>query len=83
MTAVPSGRSCGEATRRVGFVDLVSQRKRLKGRIDRAISDVLCDCHFTSGPQVELLEAELRRWADAEHAITCGSGTDALLRPDL
>src|SRR5262249_33346169 len=36
-------------------------------------------CQFILGPEVRALEEELARFCDARHAVTCASGTDALL----
>jgi dTDP-4-amino-4,6-dideoxygalactose transaminase len=40
---------------------------------------VLAHCQFIQGPEVHVLEAELAAYCGARHAISCASGTDALL----
>jgi dTDP-4-amino-4,6-dideoxygalactose transaminase len=40
---------------------------------------VLDHCQFIMGPEVRALEADLAAFCGARHAITCSSGTDALL----
>jgi dTDP-4-amino-4,6-dideoxygalactose transaminase len=64
---------------RIAFIDLAAQRRRLGGRIDRAIAQVLDHGQFIMGPEVRELEVALARFADARHCISCANGTDALL----
>jgi len=61
------------------FVDFQAQRRRLGGRIEAAIASVLAHGRFILGPEVERLEQALADYARVRHAITCASGTDALL----
>jgi dTDP-4-amino-4,6-dideoxygalactose transaminase len=61
------------------FIDLTTQRQRLGTRIDAAVSRVLEHCQFVMGPEVHALEAELAQFAGVRHALSCASGTDALL----
>ena len=63
----------------VPFIDLGAQYRRLKADIDAAIAGVLEDGRFVLGPAVAELEAALAARAGAAHAVTCASGTDALL----
>src|SRR5712691_12116728 len=63
----------------IPFIDVVAQRRRLGGRIDAAVSRVLDHCQFILGPEVRELEASLAAFCGARHAVTCASGTDALL----
>src|SRR5215210_9493465 len=63
----------------IPFIDLDAQRRRLGRTLDAAVARVLDHCQFVMGPEVAALEAELARFAGAKHAITCASGTDALL----
>ena len=65
----------------IPFIDLAAQRRRLGRVIDDAVARVLGHCQFIMGPEVFALEAELAAFCGARHAITCGSGTDALLLP--
>ena len=44
-----------------------------------AVARVLAHCQFILGPEVRALEAELAEFCGARHAITCASGTDALM----
>ena len=63
----------------IPFIDVAAQRRRLGGAIDDAIARVLDHCQFILGPEVRALEADLAEFCGARHAITCASGTDALL----
>lgn len=61
------------------FIDLAAQRRRLGTAIDEAIARVTDHCQFILGPEVRRLEEELAAFCGARHAISCASGTDALL----
>src|SRR5229473_2238917 len=63
----------------IPFIDVAAQRRRLGTRIDEAIARVTAHCQFILGPEVRELEAALARSCGARHAISCASGTDALL----
>ncbi len=63
----------------IAFIDLRAQYRRLKPEIDAALAGVLEDGRFVMGPAVAELEAALAARAGAAHALTCASGTDALL----
>jgi dTDP-4-amino-4,6-dideoxygalactose transaminase len=63
----------------IPFIDLTAQRRRLGARIDAAIARVVDHCQFILGPEVRELEAALAAFCGARHALSCASGTDALL----
>ena len=63
----------------IPFIDVAAQRQRLGGRIDAAVARVLRHCQFILGPEVREFEAALAAFCGARHAVTCASGTDALL----
>ena len=65
--------------RPIPFIDVAAQRRRLGRAIDDAVARVLAHCQFIQGPEVRALEAELAAFCGARHAISCSSGTDALL----
>ena len=65
----------------VPFVDLKTQYARLKPQIAEAIQEVLDDGHYIMGPAVTKLESELAEYCGARHAISCSSGTDAIIMP--
>jgi dTDP-4-amino-4,6-dideoxygalactose transaminase len=66
-------------TASIPFIDLAAQRRRLGRAIDDAIARVLDHCQFILGPEVYALEAQLAAFCGARHAVTCASGTDALM----
>lgn len=63
----------------IPLIDLRAQRERLRPRVDRAIARVLDRGQFVLGSEVEELEERLAALAGVEAAVTCSSGTDALL----
>src|SRR5450631_1814596 len=63
----------------IPFIDLAAQRRRLGTAVDAAVARVLDHCQFILGPEVRAFEAELARFCGARHAVTCASGTDALV----
>ncbi len=63
----------------VPFIDLAAQRRRLGRVIDEAVARVLGHCQFILGPEVRALEIELARFCGARYAVSCASGTDALV----
>src|SRR3954447_15711943 len=65
----------------IPFIDVVAQRRRLGRAVDDAVARVLDHCQFILGPEVRAAEADLAAFCGARHAITCASGTDALLLP--
>lgn len=66
---------------KIQFNDLGAQYRHLKPEIDRAIEEVIADCRFISGPQVEELEKELCAYTDRRYCVATDNGTDALLMP--
>lgn len=60
------------------FIDLESQYKHLKSKIDKRIQDVLNHGQYIMGPEVKELEVALAEYVGVKHAITCANGTDAL-----
>jgi dTDP-4-amino-4,6-dideoxygalactose transaminase len=63
----------------IAFIDLAAQRARIGAEINAAITRVLDHGKFIMGPEVADLEARLSDYCGVEHAVTCASGTDALL----
>ena len=63
----------------IPFIDLAAQRKRLGPEIDAAVARVMTHCQFIMGPEVRELEIKLADFCGARHAISCASGTDALV----
>ncbi|MEZ5922813.1 MAG: DegT/DnrJ/EryC1/StrS aminotransferase family protein [Hyphomicrobiaceae bacterium] len=66
-------------TNKIAFIDLKAQQERIRPELERAMRKVLDHGQYIMGPEVESLEDGLRAFAGARHAISCASGTDALL----
>ena len=69
--------------RPVAFMDLATQRQRLRTDIDAAIARVLDHGQYILGPEVTELERRLADYCGVEECVSCASGTDALLLPLL
>ena len=63
----------------IAFIDLAAQRRRLGPAVDAAVARVLAHCQFMLGPEVRTFEADLAAFSGAKYAVTCASGTDALV----
>lgn len=63
----------------IPFVDLASQKNRLKSGVMLAMERVLDHGLYIMGPEVALLESQLAVLSGAKYAVTCSSGTDALM----
>ncbi|GGH00382.1 DegT/DnrJ/EryC1/StrS family aminotransferase [Silvibacterium dinghuense] len=61
------------------FIDLKTQYRRLKPAVDARIQAVLDHGQYILGPEVRELEERLAARLGVKHAISCSSGTDALL----
>jgi dTDP-4-amino-4,6-dideoxygalactose transaminase len=61
------------------FIDLGTQQKQIREKIEANIHAVLDHGKYIMGPEVEALEKELAEYVGVKHAISCSSGTDALL----
>lgn len=59
--------------------DLKRNYARVEDEIKEAIGRVLATQHFILGPEVALFEEEVGKYLELPHAITCASGTDALI----
>jgi len=64
---------------KIDFANLKHQYQLYKTEIDEAIHKVLNNANYIMGDEVRDLEANLQNFTGAKHAITCSSGTDALL----
>jgi dTDP-4-amino-4,6-dideoxygalactose transaminase len=61
------------------FIDLAAQQKRIRARIEANIQEVLDHGRYIMGPEIERLETRLAEYVGVRHALSCSSGTDALL----
>ena len=62
----------------IPFINVRAQREAYLSEFKQAEQEVLDSGCFIGGPAVKALESELVEFTGAKHAITCGSGTDAL-----
>ena len=63
----------------VPLLDINRQNAPLRDEVIAAITAVVDSGAFLKGPAVRELEAEVARLCDAEHAVGCASGSDAIL----
>ena len=63
----------------VALLDLKRQYEIIKDEIAEALKRVCDSGVFILGPDVKMLEQNLAQYSQAEHAIACASGSDALL----
>lgn len=64
---------------KIDFANLQYQHELYKDEIESAILKVARKCNFIMGEEIDELENTLQIFTGAKHAITCSSGTDALL----
>ncbi len=63
----------------IDFANLKKQHIRYSNEIEKSVDNVYNHARFIMGPEIKELENNLCNFTDAKNAITCGSGTDALL----
>jgi len=78
-SASPRRTAAPAAPAPIPFIDLKAQRQRIAGDVERAIGRVLEHGQYILGPEIAELERVLADYCGVRHALTCGSGTDALL----
>jgi dTDP-4-amino-4,6-dideoxygalactose transaminase len=61
------------------FIDLAAQQKRIRNEIEANITAILDHGRYILGPEIKSLEEKLAQYAEVKHAVSCASGTDALL----
>jgi dTDP-4-amino-4,6-dideoxygalactose transaminase len=65
----------------IPFIDLQAQRKRLGQPLEDAILKVVRSGAYIMGPEIAEFEAALAAFGQAPFALSCGSGTEALILP--
>ena len=65
------------------FIDLKTQQKLIRDKVDLRIKRILDHGKYIMGPEIEQLEEKLANYVGVNHCISCSSGTDALLMPLL
>lgn len=63
----------------IQMVDLKAEYALLKDEIEPAVLNVLAAAQYIGGPNVRAFEQEVAAYCGVKHAISCASGTDALL----
>ena len=63
----------------IDFANLQLQYQKYKDKIDANLQKILNKSNYILGEEVAILEKELENFTGAKYAITCSSGTDALL----
>lgn len=63
----------------VPFLDLKRQYATIRSEIEPVILDLCASQQFILGPPVEAFEKAAAQWIGVPHAVTCATGSDALL----
>jgi dTDP-4-amino-4,6-dideoxygalactose transaminase len=63
------------------FLDLETQQSRIRKSLEKRLGAILDHGAYIMGPEVHELEEKLADYCGVKHAISCSSGTDALLIP--
>jgi len=61
------------------FIDLAAQQKKIRSNLEKRIQTVLDHGKYIMGPEIAELEHSLANYVGVKHAVSCASGTDALL----
>ncbi len=70
-----------ETQKKIDFIDLKAQQKIIVNDLKVRIQRVLEHGQYIMGPEIKELEEKLASFVGVKHAISCSSGTDALLLP--
>ena len=65
----------------IPFIDLQAQRARLGQPLEDAILKVVRSGAYIMGPEIAEFERQLSAFGQAPYALSCGSGTEALVLP--
>ena len=63
------------------FLDLKTQQIRIRKSLEKRFNDIMDHGAYIMGPEIDELEEKLADYCGVKHAISCSSGTDALLIP--
>ncbi|WP_449245846.1 DegT/DnrJ/EryC1/StrS family aminotransferase [Desulfobacca acetoxidans] len=66
---------------KIDFIDLKTQQQKIYPSLMNRIQRVLEHGQYIMGPEIKELEEKLAAYVGVKHAVTCSSGTDALLMP--
>lgn len=63
----------------IPFIDLKKQFSRIEDKVRSNMDAVLEHGAYIMGPEIPAIEERLAEYCGTKHALSCGSGTDALL----
>ncbi len=72
-------RDTNKVNMKIDFANLQFQYQKYKKEIDTNLQAVLNKSNYILGEEVSILEQELQNFTGAKYAVTCSSGTDAIL----
>tara|TARA_B100001093_G_scaffold309498_1_gene295307 strand:+ start:3991 stop:5142 length:1152 start_codon:yes stop_codon:yes gene_type:complete len=64
--------------KKIQMVDLQSQYKHIKAKVDDSVLNVMENASFINGPSVKSFQKNLENYLNVKHVIPCANGTDAL-----
>ena len=64
--------------KKIQMVDLQSQYKKIKEKVDDSVINVMENASFINGPSVKSFQKNLESYLNIKHVIPCANGTDAL-----
>jgi len=64
---------------KVPLIDLTRQYRAIEAEVKAAVEEVFASQHFILGPKVRELEEKIAAYCGTRYAVSCASGTDALL----
>lgn len=65
----------------MNFLDLKKQQNRIIKGVKKRFDNIFSHGAYIMGPEIDELEEKLAKYCGVKHAISCSSGTDALLIP--
>lgn len=63
----------------IPFIDLATQQKKIRERVETALLKILDHGKYIMGPEIQTLESQLSSFCGAKHTLSCSNGTDALI----
>ena len=63
----------------VPFLNLQAQYATIRSAVEPRLLELCASQGFVLGPEVQAFEEEIARYVQADYAIGCASGTDALV----
>ena len=63
----------------IPLLDISRQLLTIREELDEAMAKVVNETRFILGPEVSELESEMADYCGTRHAVSCASGSDALL----